>query len=109
MRIQPWRTLKRKGTNDGAFWASTSQGRRQAVNFAGFFDKATGNLPYAYQCRLACGQEADPDKTETLMRGSECGSLLINIPTGLGKTAAVVFAWLWNRVQLQNPKWPRRR
>ena len=32
-----------------------------------------------------------------------CRSQLINIPTGLGKTAAVVLAWLWNRVQLQNP------
>jgi len=32
--------------------------------------------------------------------GTECNSRLINIPTGLGKTAAVVLAWLWNRVQL---------
>jgi hypothetical protein len=31
---------------------------------------------------------------------------LINIPTGLGKTAAVVLACLWNRVQLQKREWP---
>ena len=54
-------------------------------------------LPIDYQSRLA-GSDS----------GTACRSQLINIPTGLGKTAAVVLAWLWNRVQLQNPKWPRR-
>jgi CRISPR-associated endonuclease/helicase Cas3 len=47
---------------------------------------------------------------EALTRGRACSSLLINIPTGLGKTAAVVLAWLWNHVvdpNVQNP-WPRR-
>jgi CRISPR-associated endonuclease/helicase Cas3 len=62
-----------------------------------FFQSATGNTPYDYQSRLA-GSDS----------GTACRSQLINIPTGLGKTAAVVLAWLWNRVQLQNPKWPRR-
>jgi CRISPR-associated endonuclease/helicase Cas3 len=58
----------------------------------------------------------------------ECKSRLINIPTGLGKTAAIVsaiwtdssggeLAWLWNRVVLPslnsqpstlNSQWPRR-
>ncbi|MBU6402064.1 MAG: hypothetical protein KGS61_17235 [Verrucomicrobia bacterium] len=33
-----------------------------------------------------------------------CKSQLIKVPTGLGKTAAVVLAWLWNRSQLRNPK-----
>jgi len=66
-----------------------------------FFQTATGNLPYDYQRRLACGERNG--RLE-----AECNSRLINIPTGLGKTAAVVLAWLWNRVQLQNPKWPRR-
>ena len=37
-----------------------------------------------------------------------CRSQLINIPTGLGKTAAVVLAWLWNRVARQGQDWPRR-
>src|SRR6266446_9061118 len=65
--------------------------------FDTFFRVATGNMPYDYQSRLAGN---DP--------GTPCRSQLINVPTGLGKTAAVVLAWLWNRVQLQNPKWPRR-
>lgn len=50
-----------------------------------------------------------------LSHGAPCESKLINIPTGLGKTAAVVLAWLWNRFQFQirksktqNPEWPRR-
>jgi len=48
------------------------------------------------------------DQPDTLRRGTECRSQLIHIPTGLGKTAAVVLAWLWNRIHLQNPRWPRR-
>ena len=67
------------------------------MRFPDFFRIATGNAPYDYQSRLA-GNDS----------GTACRSQLINIPTGLGKTAAVVLAWLWNRVQLQNPKWPRR-
>ena len=73
-----------------------------------FFQKATGNTPYDYQCRLACGERNGRPKTEWLASGMECNSQLINIPTGLGKTAAVVLAWLWNRTHCQNPKWPRR-
>jgi CRISPR-associated endonuclease/helicase Cas3 len=33
---------------------------------------------------------------------------LIDVPTGLGKTAAVVLAWLWNRVHEKSESWPRR-
>ena len=77
--------------------------------FDSFFQKATGNsAPYGYQCRLGCGPQADPDQLKTLSQGTNCRSQLINIPTGLGKTAAVVLAWLWNRAHLQNPQWPRR-
>ena len=65
--------------------------------FDTFFQKATGNTPYDYQSRLA-GNDSE----------MACHSQLINIPTGLGKTAAVVLAWLWNRAHCQNPKWPRR-
>ena len=65
--------------------------------FDTFFHTATGNMPYDYQSRLA-GNDS----------GKDCRSQLINIPTGLGNTAAVVLAWLWNRDHLQNPKWPRR-
>jgi CRISPR-associated endonuclease/helicase Cas3 len=51
--------------------------------FSGFFQHATGkpDPPYPYQMRLAT--DGLPD--------------LLDIPTGLGKTAAVVLAWLWRR------------
>ena len=69
------------------------------MNFDCFFKFATGHDqgPFDYQRRLA-GSDS----------GTICRSQLINIPTGLGKTAAVVLAWLWNRVHLQNPQWPHR-
>lgn len=75
--------------------------------FDQFFHKATGNRPYDYQCRLACGSDAVSIKPELLKTGTSCQSQLINIPTGLGKTAAVVLAWLWNRIHLKS-EWPRR-
>ncbi len=64
-----------------------------------FFERASGDgrTPYAYQAALAGGDAGTP-----------CTSHLIDIPTGLGKTAAVVLAWLWNRVALQRADWPRR-
>lgn len=62
-------------------------------DFPQFFKTATGNAPYDYQKRIA----------ELPLE-----SRLIDIPTGLGKTAAVVLAWLWNRVHQDNPDWPRR-
>jgi hypothetical protein len=58
-----------------------------APDFASFFSAATGNQPYAYQCRLACGPDADPERPETLQNGTACESRLISIPTGHGKTA----------------------
>ncbi len=67
------------------------------MNFQEFFITATWHEPFDYQRRLAGGD-----------CGKECCSQLINVPTGLGKTAAVVLAWLWNRVQVRNPEWPRR-
>ncbi len=77
--------------------------------FNDFFRASTKGLPpYDYQRRFACGERDDRPEVEWLASGTGCNSRLINIPTGLGKTAAVVIAWLWNRVQLQNPKWPRR-
>jgi CRISPR-associated endonuclease/helicase Cas3 len=33
---------------------------------------------------------------------------LISVPTGCGKTAAVVLAWLYNRVERKDGAWPRR-
>ncbi len=60
--------------------------------FSDFFIAATGHPehpPYGYQCRLACGPSARASQPETLTTGCLCESRLINIPTGLGKTAAV--------------------
>lgn len=57
------------------------------MSFREYFERATrkkegrGNSPFDYQCRLA--EESWPE--------------LLEIPTGLGKTAAVVLAWLWKR------------
>jgi CRISPR-associated endonuclease/helicase Cas3 len=69
------------------------------LSFDDVFRAATSfEKPFEYQCRLACGPEASLQNRESLKHGTECKSQLINIPTGLGKTAAVVLASLWNRV-----------
>jgi CRISPR-associated endonuclease/helicase Cas3 len=52
------------------------------MQFEQLFQKATGNAPYPYQTRLATGDSL-PE--------------LLDIPTGCGKTAAVVLAWIWRR------------
>ena len=74
-------------------------------SFRTFFERATSHAPYDYQKRLA-GDE--PSECEGPNQGIPCVSKCINVPTGLGKTAAVVMAWLWNRVALNRPDWPRR-
>jgi CRISPR-associated endonuclease/helicase Cas3 len=51
--------------------------------YASFLAQATGNKPYDYQKQLAV-QDDLPQ--------------LVEIPTGLGKTAAVVLGWLWRRL-----------
>lgn len=53
-----------------------------SCSYDDFFQKATGHRPFDYQRKLAC----DPSLPE-----------LLKIPTGAGKTAAVVVAWLWRR------------
>ncbi|MCX6864802.1 MAG: CRISPR-associated helicase Cas3' [Verrucomicrobia bacterium] len=63
------------------------------MDYPNFFKTSTGQHPYAYQQTLAQAQ---------------CTSRLISIPTGLGKTAAVIHAWLWNRVHLGHAEFPRR-
>ena len=50
-------------------------------NFEDWFKTITGNSPYQYQTRLA------KDELPTV----------IDVATGLGKTAAIVLAWLWRR------------
>ena len=75
------------------------------MTFEQFFEAATRHAPYDYQRRLAGGDA-----------GRTCESQLINVPTSLGKTAAVVLVWLWNRVAppinsqpaTLNQLWPRR-
>ncbi len=68
-------------------------------NFTTFFSASFEDErnPYDYQRGLA---------------ESPCESRLITIPTGLGKTAAVVLAWLWNRCgqpdATKRAQWPRR-
>lgn len=49
--------------------------------FTDFFQKVTGFKPYPFQERLAC--EAWPE--------------LLNIPTGMGKTASIILSWLFKR------------
>jgi CRISPR-associated endonuclease/helicase Cas3 len=51
--------------------------------FPAFFTQATGTAPFPYQHHLA--------ESPTLL------PQLIHIPTGAGKTAAVILAWLWRR------------
>lgn len=57
-------------------------------SFDNFFQTATGNSPYDYQRRLACGEQQGCTEAEWLAGGAACRSQLIDIPTGLGKTAA---------------------
>lgn len=49
------------------------------IEFAAFFSKLTGRTPYPWQVELA---EAEVPS-----------SRVVRIPTGFGKTAAVVAAW----------------
>jgi CRISPR-associated endonuclease/helicase Cas3 len=70
-------------------------------SFETFFKKATSNKPYGYQKRLADG-----------FHTTGCHPQVIDVPTGLGKTAAAITAWLWNRIQhpdaSHRDSWPRR-
>jgi CRISPR-associated endonuclease/helicase Cas3 len=65
------------------------------MEFAEFFKQATTHDPYPYQKALAT---ADPMPE------------LLHIPTGLGKTAGTILAWLWRRrfagkeIQAQTPR-----
>jgi len=54
-----------------------------ADRFGDFFKAATtGRSAYAYQCALA---------------SERFQSRLVHLPTGCGKTAAALLAWLWRR------------
>jgi len=63
-------------------------GRERAMSYADFFKRATrtveqpdGLKAFPYQCHLA--ERPWPE--------------LLDVPTGMGKTAAVVLVWLWKR------------
>jgi len=88
-------------------------------SFTTFFSAAFDDrrAPYDYQRRLAGDNSLEGCRPlhPTSSAVFPCESLLINIPTGLGKTAGVVLAWLWNRAidphsEIHNPQseWPRR-
>jgi CRISPR-associated endonuclease/helicase Cas3 len=68
------------------------------MNYDEFFRRAFGKAsdpsftPFDYQRRLA--EEQWPD--------------LLEVPTGLGKTAAIVLAWLWKRRENKSGETPRR-
>lgn len=55
---------------------------RTPTTYTEFFHGLTGQRAYPYQARL----------------GTEPWPSLLDVPTGLGKTAAVVVAWLWKRL-----------
>jgi hypothetical protein len=80
--------------------------------FEEFFQAATGNEPYGYQRRLPGIDAGSAAVAQVGDLGAcapfACQSQFINIPTGLGKTAAVVLVWLWNRVARSDDAWPRR-
>ena len=78
------------------------------TKFDQFFKTATGFPPYEYQKRLACGERRERHYDEWLSGSSKCESMLIDVPTGFGKTSAVVLAWLWNRIMKHRDDWPRR-
>lgn len=52
------------------------------TNYAEFFDSLTSKAPFPYQERFATASELPT---------------LLNVPTGVGKTATVVLGWLWRR------------
>jgi CRISPR-associated endonuclease/helicase Cas3 len=89
------------------------------MTYLDLFRAATGGkTPYLWQCRLACGEpppeancdlsNPDAETMRWLSGGNPSASRLIDIPTGLGKTIAVVLAWIWNRIILGRTDWPRR-
>ena len=62
-----------------------------ASGYSNFFQEVTGHEPFPYQARF----------------GSQEWPELLDVPTGLGKTSAVVVAWLWKRLN-EDPDTPRR-
>lgn len=51
---------------------------------------------------------SEPQTWQTELAAPYCSSRLVRIPTGFGKTAGALLAWLWNRVYRNDENWPRR-
>ena len=81
---------------------------RPKARFDWLFASATGFQSYDYQARLACGERSARSYDDWMRSDRACESTLIDIPTGFGKTSAVVLAWLWNRLIKHRDDWPRR-
>lgn len=65
------------------------------MDYAHWFARVTGHArPHPWQVELGAS--------------TACDDRLIAIPTGLGKTQAVLGAWAWNRLVRDDPSWPRR-
>jgi CRISPR-associated endonuclease/helicase Cas3 len=71
--------------------------------FTAWFHQATGHEPYPFQVRFACDPTLFQNPSPRL-RGEGSGEgdasgagLLVDVPTGLGKTAMAVLGWLWRR------------
>lgn len=63
--------------------------------FASWFKRATGHEPYPFQFRFACEPIFFSHSSPS---GREQGEgLLVDVPTGLGKTVMAVLGWLWRR------------
>lgn len=65
-------------------------------------------MKYPFFFSAALGDTRPPYRYQEDLAALPCESRLISIPTGLGKTAAVLLAWLYNRVHLGKSGWPRR-
>jgi CRISPR-associated endonuclease/helicase Cas3 len=101
VRVTSWRRIREvtEGDDTTKPWlvreGGGSYGRiermRADPDYAGFFRALTGVEPYPYQRRFAEGRWPE----------------IVDVATGLGKTAAVVIAWLYRRLR-RDPETPRR-
>jgi len=64
------------------------------MNYVDFFSRVTQRAAGPFDYQRALGESDWPD--------------VLNIPTGLGKTAAVIVAWLYKRMALKDSATPRR-
>ncbi len=62
--------------------------------YGAWFERAAGVPPHAWQAELA--------------EDRECRDRTIRIPTGFGKTAGTMLAWLYHRVERRERTWPTR-